>query len=87
MANRQLDHFDFWSLAVVSLTLVLFLVAVFIKGMTHELLQEAGVFLVSVKLILLSHKNSIAAEKTDEHLRHIDTLLQSVEREVSHSQS
>lgn len=87
MAERHSRRFDFWSMVVISLTFVLFLVAVFIKGLTHELLQEAGVFLVSAKLILLSHKNSIAVERTDEHLRQIGTLLQTVEREVSHSRS
>ena len=87
MTGKQANHFDIGSLTVIGLTLVLFVVAVFIKGMKHELLQEAGVFLVSVKLILLSHKNSIAAARTDEHLRHIDTVLQTVEREVTHSDS
>jgi hypothetical protein len=54
--------------------------------MSHELLQEAGVFLVSVKLILVSQKNSIAAERTDEYLRHLETVLPIVEKEVSHSE-
>jgi hypothetical protein len=85
MSTRHLERFDFWSLVVITLTLALFLVAIFIKGMTHELLQETGVFLVSVKLILLSHKNSMAAERTDEHLRHINTVLQTVEKQLTHS--
>jgi hypothetical protein len=46
---------------VIALTLILFVVALLIKGFTHDLLLEADVFLVSVKLILMSHKNSVLA--------------------------
>ena len=42
------------------LTLALFVVALFVKGLTHDLLLEAGVFLVSVKLVLMNYKNSLA---------------------------
>jgi hypothetical protein len=33
-------------------TVVLFVIAVFEKGFTHDLLLEAAVFLVSIKLVL-----------------------------------
>ncbi len=55
-------HFDAASLSVILVTLALFLSALFTKGFTHDLLLEAGVFLVSVKLIILAYKNSIAVE-------------------------
>src|SRR5438045_2524576 len=51
-------------IVVIALTLILFIVALFIQGLTHELLLEAGVFLVSVKLILMSYKNSVLAGET-----------------------
>ncbi len=70
-------HFDPWSLVVIVLTLVLFVVALFIKGITHELLLETGVFLVSLKLILMSHKNSVLAQQTEERLEVIADLLRS----------
>ena len=54
-------RFDLWSIVVIALTLVLFIVALFLKGLTHDLLLEAGVFLVSVKLIMMSHKSSVIA--------------------------
>lgn len=38
--------------SVIALTFILFVAALFTKGFTHDLLLEAGVFLVSVKLIL-----------------------------------
>lgn len=70
-------HFDPWSLVVIVLTLVLFVVALFVKGITHELLLETGVFLVSFKLILMSHKNSVLAQQTEERLEVIADLLRS----------
>ena len=53
-------HFDTGSLIVVGITFVLFGIALLEKGFTHDLLLEAGVFLVSVKLIILGYKNSVA---------------------------
>jgi hypothetical protein len=44
----------------MGLTLALFVAALFAKGFTHDLLLEAGVFLVSVKLILVAYKNSVS---------------------------
>jgi hypothetical protein len=49
-------RFDPASLLVIVLTFVLFSVALFVKGLTHDILIEAGVLLVSVKLIMMSSK-------------------------------
>ena len=68
-------HFDFWSVVVIALTLLLFVMALLIKGLTHDLLLEAGVFLVSVKLILMGHKNSVLAIETEKRLDQIYDLL------------
>lgn len=72
-------HFDFWSMVVIGLTLVLFIAALIIKGFTHDLLLEAGVFLVSVKLILMGHKNSILAIETEHRLEEIQAMLKSMQ--------
>ena len=72
-------HFDFWSILVIALTLVLFVTALVIKGLTHDLLLEAGVFMVSVKLILMSHKNSVLAIETEERLEQIHALLRTMQ--------
>lgn len=55
--------FNFGNGIVIVLTFILFIVALFVKGFTHDLLLEAGVFLVSVKLILLSQKNMEMEER------------------------
>ena len=41
-------------LIVIVATLACFIMAPFTKGLTHDLLLEAAVFLVSVKLIIMS---------------------------------
>jgi hypothetical protein len=63
MEAAMSEHFDIGSLLTILITLVLFIVALFTKGFTHDLLLEAGVFLVSVKLILMAYKNSVVGRK------------------------
>ena len=51
-------HLDPASLVVISLTFLLFFVSLAVKGITHEMLLEAGVLLVSIKLIISTYKNA-----------------------------
>lgn len=69
------EHLDLGSKIVIVITLILFVAAVWVKGLGHELLLEAGVFLVSVKLILMAYKNSVASRRLDERLTRIEVLL------------
>lgn len=62
MAARA-RHIDSASLTVVIITFVLFAAAIVEKGLTHDLLLEAGVFMVSVKLILMNAKAGMASEE------------------------
>jgi hypothetical protein len=59
---------DTGSLIVTFITLVLFVAALFVKGFTHDLFLEIGVFLVSVKIIMMSYKNSVAASQLSDKL-------------------
>jgi hypothetical protein len=75
------------SLVVIVLTFVLFVVALFTKGWTHDLLLEAGVFLVSVKLIIMSFKNTVAVEEIEKKLdrilseeKHLEQLLKATRK-------
>jgi hypothetical protein len=72
-------NIDRATLAVIAITLVLFALAVIEKGLTRELLLEAGVFLVSVKLMLMSAKASLTAEETRTRLDAIQSLLERLE--------
>ena len=71
-------HFDVGSLIVIIVTFVLFVTALFTKGFTHDLLLEAGVFLVSLKLIMMSYKNGDAIgsvqKKLDDILSKLDDI-------------
>lgn len=75
MANIR-HYFDAGSLLVIFITFALFLAALYSTGFTHDLLLEAGVFLVSVKLILMSYKNAVASDKLHNELAEIRSLIQ-----------
>jgi hypothetical protein len=70
-----MKHFDIGSLAVIATTLVLFVLALFFTGFTHALLLEAGVFLVSVKLIAMAYKASVRDEEIKKDLAQIKDIL------------
>jgi hypothetical protein len=68
---------DPWALIIIVMTLVLFLLALILRGFTHDLLLEAGIFLVSVKLILMAKKNAETESRMELHLTEIKELLAS----------
>ena len=69
-------HFDAGSLIIILITFILFVLALFTKGFTHDLLLEAGVFLVSVKLIIMAYKNSMASKEITKDLHTIKKMLE-----------
>jgi hypothetical protein len=74
MPNKKI--LDAGSQLTIGITLVLFVVALFAKGLTHDLLLEAGVFLVSAKLVILGYKNGIAADEIRGELQQIRAVLE-----------
>ena len=64
-------------LAVIAVTGILFLLALFLKGFTKELLLEVGIFLVSVKLIMSTYKNATFAK---EILRELDAIKRRLDK-------
>ncbi len=68
-------HFDIASLLVIAITFVLFAVALFTKGLTRDLLLEAGVLLVSVKLIMMAHKSGVRIKAIKKELAEIKALV------------
>jgi hypothetical protein len=70
-----MKHFDMGSLIVIIITFCLFVMALFFTGFTHALLLEAGVFLVSVKLILMAYKSSVSSAKIESELQKIREML------------
>jgi hypothetical protein len=68
-------HLDPWTIGVIVVTLVLFVVSLLVTGFTHDLLLEAGVFLVSVKLIVGAYKSSVATADLKDRLDEIHTVV------------
>lgn len=75
--NRR---FDLWSIIVIAITFILFSIALFTKGFTHDLLLESAVFLISVKLILMLYHSSRNVELVRAELEEIKKMLQSGNR-------
>lgn len=76
-------HVDPASLVVILLTLLLFLGALVVKGLGHDLLLEAGVFLVSVKLIIMAYKSSVASQAMARELAAIRSSVANLEAELA----
>ncbi len=72
---RDTKALDIGSIITIAITLVLFVTALFLKGLSHDILLEAGVFLVSAKLVLMGHKNVIMAEDLHGELQRIRKIL------------
>jgi NADH:ubiquinone oxidoreductase subunit 3 (subunit A) len=64
-------YLDNGSIVVMIITALLFVWALFLKGLQHDLLLEAGVFLVSVKLMIMAYKLSQQHLKTQQTLDEI----------------
>lgn len=68
-------YFDIGSIVVITVTFVVFLAALFTKGFTHDLLLEIGVFMVSVKLIIMNYKNGVHAARLEKEIKEIKELI------------
>ena len=73
------EHLDPWSWAIIAITLVMFAIALVVKGVGHDLLLEGGVFLVSVKLIMMAYKNSVTANQLTTRLERMEATLARIE--------
>ena len=70
-----MKHFDMGSIIVIVVTVTLFVMALFFTGFTRDILLEAGVFLISVKLIIMAYKTSITSKDIFRELEEIKDLL------------
>jgi hypothetical protein len=69
------EKLDLGSRLVVVITLALFVAALFVKGFGHDLLLEAGVFLVSVKLIIMAAKHGVSDREMRQRLDRLEATL------------
>ncbi len=68
-------YFDLGNLVVIAVTVVLFVVALFLKGVSKDLLLEAGVLLVSIKLIMNGYRTSVFYQNIQKDLDELKALL------------
>jgi hypothetical protein len=68
-------YFDNGTIFVIIVTGLLFIVALFVKGFTHDILLEAGVLMVSIKLIMMAYRNNLNYDELKKELREIKQLL------------
>ena len=71
-----MKYFDPGIIIVIVITVLLFTVALFVKGFTHNLFLEAGVLLVSIKLIMMAYRNSLNYSDLKKELNEIRRLLE-----------
>ena len=74
MPRRKLLDIGSW--ITIAVTLVLFAVALLVEGVPHDLLLEAGVFLVSAKLVIMSYKNALASDELKMELQRLREALE-----------
>jgi hypothetical protein len=71
----MIKYFDTGTIIVILITIFLFIIALFVKGFTHDLMLEAGVLLVSIKLIMAAYNNSMNYSDLKKELAEIKQLL------------
>ena len=68
-------NFDLANVITIALTIILFVIALFATGFTKDLLLEAGVLLVSVKVILMGAANRSSNKEIIRKLDEINEKL------------
>jgi hypothetical protein len=66
---------DLGNILVIALTFSLFIASLFLTGFTHDLLLESGVLLISIKLIIMNYKNSLANKEVIKKIDEIKEIL------------
>jgi len=67
--------FELGNTIVILVTFILFAIALFVKGFSKDLLLEAGVLLVSIKIILMSRSNLNSNQEIIKKLNEINEKL------------
>lgn len=74
MSNMP-EKIDLANLFVILFTFFLFVLALFTKGLSHDIFLEVAVFLVSVKLILSTYHNKLLGKALLDKLTKIEQEL------------
>lgn len=82
MPADKAKRLDIWAEVVIAITAVLFITALFIKGLKHDVLLESAVFLVSAKLVIMASRSRILAERLEQRLDQMQDTLCRCEDEL-----
>jgi hypothetical protein len=63
------------NILVIAITFILFAIALFTTGFTKDLLLESGVLLVSIKIIIMSHRTASSNMEIIKKLNEINEKL------------
>ncbi len=66
---------DLGNILIIAITFILFAIALFTTGFTKDLLVEAGVLLVSIKIIMMNRANAISNKELLKKLNEINEKL------------
>ncbi|PKP06504.1 MAG: hypothetical protein CVU10_02770 [Bacteroidetes bacterium HGW-Bacteroidetes-5] len=67
------NHFG--NILVIATTFILFAIALFTTGLTKDLLLESGILLVSIKIIIMSHRTANSNMEIIKKLNEINEKL------------
>ena len=81
------NKFGLGNIIIISLTVIVFLIALFLKGFTHDILLEIGVLLVSIKLIIMNHKTSLANQAFLDKMNEIKKVVDELKSDNDQSRS
>ncbi len=76
-------HLGLVNTFIIALTIILFGMALFTTGFTHDLLLEAGVLLVSIKLIMMSYKNSISNKELINSIKELSEKIDKIKNSTN----
>ena len=69
------ERLDLGTAVVITITFVFFVVSLFVKGFSHDILLDVAIFLVSVKLMLMSSRNNLHIKELNQRLDEIKKLI------------
>ena len=69
-------YIDLGSIIIIVITFILFTLSVFTRGITHDIFLESAVFIISLKLILMMHKNNLNEKIIIKRLNDIEAQIQ-----------
>ncbi len=69
------ERSDLGTTVVITITFVFFVASLYVKGFSHDALLDVAIFLVSIKLMLMSSRNNLHIKELNQRLDEIKKLI------------